>query len=249
VERFEPGIGGMPPLPPPARPPGLWTSRLMLGLAAFVAVLVLAGGVLLVVQRQSNDQTAGPSTTATLPTAPTSQSGTSTAPTTTASRTHSTSSSVTTSGGGVPTGSADGLVTINPATAENIPPDVANAVITTLDHYFSAVNGHQLAAAYALFTTAQRQKNPFDTWSAGVASSGMSDVVVSNVDGAIRSVGAGPVTAAVSFVSRQPGDLGPTPGQTCTKWSLMYTLVANADKTGYLIDGAKAQSGDGFTAC
>jgi cytoskeletal protein RodZ len=147
------------------------------------------------------------------------------------------------------TGSADGLVTIDPATAQAASPDVAAGVVRVFDTYFAGINAGRPQTAYAVFSARERAKNPYLTWRSNIAHSRNENVSVSTVSGAVSSLAGGPVTVEVSFRSHQPGSKGVNPGETCTDWSLVYTLIPNAGGSGYLINSAKVAADGGHSAC
>ena len=142
-----------------------------------------------------------------------------------------------------------GPVTIAPGVRSGTVERVTAAVSDVLGAYVAGVNGRDARAAYAAYSPAQQGREPFDTFSKGIAGSSIETFTVTALSGATSDTGKGPVQATASFTSRQPGELGPVPGQTCTRWTLVYTLVPDGAGTGYLIDGARPPSGSGHRAC
>jgi hypothetical protein len=147
-----------------------------------------------------------------------------------------------------PTGSSDGLVSVDAGAAGQAEPDVATAVVTTLDTYFANINSRDLPSAYGMYSAQQQANVPYAQWSTGVSESQISGVAITGFGGSTQSLGAGQVTASLTFISQQPASRGPA-GQSCTRWALLYTLVPDQALSGYLIDKAKAEDGAGFNAC
>jgi hypothetical protein len=144
---------------------------------------------------------------------------------------------------------AVGLVQADEAVLAATTPMVSVALVNTLAVYAGGINTKDLTTAYTAYSPAQQAKSPFATWSKGVQDSRLSGVRIVSASGAVRGLASGPVVIDVTFVSHQPGSAGPVPGQTCTVWSLEYTMVPNADATGYVIDSARPSSGTGHAAC
>ncbi|MGI8524443.1 MAG: hypothetical protein ACR2K3_14215 [Nocardioides sp.] len=121
----------------------------------------------------------------------------------------------------------------------------AVAVGQTLSEYFIGVNGRDFDTAYAVFSPALRGRIGFEEWSSGLGTTTDSAVVVVGLE---RSAD-GAVLAQTRFTSEQSAENGPVAGQTCTNWTLTYTLVPNIDgPTAFQID-AVADVGPGHTAC
>ena len=112
-----------------------------------------------------------------------------------------------------------GLVTVSRPSA------LANRAATMLDTYFSGINHHTPDQALAVFDPA----GTFDPSDAGQADHFRHDVSTTRDDeivlGTVTADG-DVVTARVRFRSRQAAGFGPAgnPGQTCTRWSITYTL-------------------------
>jgi hypothetical protein len=144
------------------------------------------------------------------------------------------------------TGSADGLVTVDPQVAQGASGGVVASVVEVFDTYFAGVNGGRLPSAYGAYSARERAANPYPKWSRDVSQSQNESVSVLALSGSVEEVGTGNVIARVSFRSRQPAEQG-AHGEACTDWILAYTLVPGGD--GYLIDGSKPASGKGFSIC
>jgi hypothetical protein len=144
---------------------------------------------------------------------------------------------------------AIGLVRADETVLAGTAPTVSVALVNTLATYAGGINAKDLATAYTAYSPAQQVKSPFATWSKGVQNSRISAVRIVSATGAVTALASGPVVIDATFVSHQPGSAGPVPGQTCTLWSLEYTMTPNADATGYLIDSARPSSGTGHAAC
>lgn len=141
------------------------------------------------------------------------------------------------------------LVAVEPSAAGSASADVVSAIVDVFDIYFSGVNLGTPRSAYAAFSAHQQAKNPYVGWAENVADSRNENVTILGLGDSVDDVGTGPVTAQVSFRSHQPGDKGVKQGETCTDWSLTYTLIPDAGGTGYLIDRAKPTSGGGHSTC
>jgi hypothetical protein len=160
-----------------------------------------------------------------------------------------TTSTSTSTSTGTSTGAAIGLVRADETVLAGTAPTVSVALVNTLATYAGGINAKDLATAYTAYSPAQQVKSPFATWSKGVQNSRISAVRIVSATGAVTALASGPVVIDATFVSHQPGSAGPVPGQTCTLWSLEYTMTPNADATGYLIDSARPSSGTGHAAC
>lgn len=150
---------------------------------------------------------------------------------------------------GVGDRSADGLILVAPGATEGISSEVKLAVLAVFDQYVTGVVNHDPASAYRAYSPAQQAKNPYPAWSKNVAQSSIEAFTVTAVSAKGSTVAAGPIQVTTSFVSRQPAALGPSPGETCSRWRLIYTLKPDPTSSGYLIDGARPASGTGHTAC
>lgn len=207
---------------------------------------VLAGGYLALLGKGDESDPATTRTSAVAgPTARTPSPSRSAAPSPTAIGTTAPSGPVTPAATtSDPTG---GLVEIAPGAATDGDQVRATAVSATLEAYFSAVNDKDLDRAYAMYSPRLQSKNPYPEWSRGISGTTVEQVRLVSVSD--TGAGDGRVTATVTFVSRQPPELGPAPGQACTRWSLDYSLVS--DGSGYLIDRARPQTpgGRGYADC
>jgi hypothetical protein len=199
-----------------------WT--IAAGFLALLVVLVLMGGFAYLVAREkskSSTATQGPTRdTATISAAPSSAGPSSAAPV------HPT--------GEATSATVVGLVRIDTSLADD---PAAQGIARVLDRYFRGINQRNLTSAYGTLSPAYQAKFPFSEWSRGLGSSKDERIVVLSLtnDGAVR-------TAAVTFRSRQASGQGPQarPAETCTDWSLDFTLVAGSGDLPYLIDGSKS---------
>lgn len=117
----------------------------------------------------------------------------------------------------------------------------AAQVATLFDTYFAAITAKNFDAVFALYdpsgdlnTSDQSQRDSFEK----------ADATSSDDDGTLTALGpSGPgntTTADITFRSRQQAGYGPgdDPNQTCTMWTLTYTLTYTSDGR-YLIKSAK----------
>jgi len=86
-----------------------------------------------------------------------------------------------------------------------------------------------------------------ESWSSGLSTTTDGNISVNVIDPATATPGTDPVQAQVSFTSAQGPDFGPNPGETCTNWTLTYTLVPSNGT--YLIDGRAPDADPSHTAC
>ena len=84
---------------------------------------------------------------------------------------------------------------------------------------------------------APRRRLPATTFADGMSTTYVYEI---QLEGVARA-GTGAL-AWVTFTSLQAGDKGPRPGETCTRWSIDYTLVA-ADDGLLWIDAALGHAG------
>lgn len=141
------------------------------------------------------------------------------------------------------TASDDGLVQVAPDAAAEVDADVLAGVIDAFHTYFSGVNDGGARSGYDVLTNRLKKNGEYRVWRDNVSDSYDTDVFISDLQDMREEA----VRAEVSFTSEQPGDKGPEPGETCTHWSLVYTLVPGG--SGYLINSAKLASRNGHTPC
>jgi len=133
--------------------------------------------------------------------------------------------------------------------AVNNDPD-ATAVAATLATYFGGIDSQNYRQAWDTYTSTQQASVPYQSFANTDQTSQDSQISVSS----IQHDSNGNLEADVSFQSQQAGQYGPTPGETCTNWTLDYHLVPAANATSgpvqlsYLIDKV-TPSGAGHTAC
>lgn len=123
-------------------------------------------------------------------------------------------------------------------------------VASTLSMYFGEINAQNYAEAWSTYTPRYQAATPLATWESGYATTQESAVSLVSVD----QNSDGSVSAGVNFTSQQAASQG-YDGQTCSQWSLTFSLqpagsttVTAPDNTqlAYLIDTA---SGPEATAC
>jgi hypothetical protein len=122
----------------------------------------------------------------------------------------------------------------------------ATAAATTLAGYFGGIDAGRYTQAWDTLSPALRDGFSFQRWANGVSTSQDSQVVVQS----IQHNDDGSIDAGVVFQSRQAGQYGPNPGETCTNWSLDYQMVPAADggSFSYLINKV-TDIGPGHTSC
>lgn len=94
--------------------------------------------------------------------------------------------------------------------------------LASLDAYFTAINEGRYEDARLRIVPWKRLSS--DVWAEGMSSTTNVNITVHTVE----TVGEN-VEAWVSFTSLQDGDKGTRPGETCTDWSMDYTLVPADD--------------------
>lgn len=128
--------------------------------------------------------------------------------------------------------------------AVNTDPD-ATGVANTLATYFGGIDARNYQQAWDTYSTSFQASNTYESFANGDSTSQDNQVVVQS----IQHDSDGNIEADVSFQSHQAGQDGPNQGETCTNWSLDYTLVPDANATPpFLINGA-ADIGSGHASC
>lgn len=133
--------------------------------------------------------------------------------------------------------------------AVNTDPD-ATAVAATLGTYFGSIDARNYQQAWDTYSAALQAAIPLQPLANALSTSQDSEVVVQS----IQHDANGDIDADVSFQSHQAGQYGPSPGETCTNWSLDYHLVPAANAAAgpvslsYLINHV-TDIGPGHTSC
>ncbi len=232
--------GGAPtPAPYPGPPAPLPGSNNGVIVAAAVAVIIaVAAGAGAVVYTQRSSTPKNPVAT----TSAVASAATTSAPSTTGSggTTSGSSGSSSSSGSSGSSGSSSSTPSNLPTAGTNfttvtLASGVATpqnaAVAQTLDAYFTGINSSDYANAYSQLTSTQQAKNPFTGFVNNTSGTIDSNVTVTAVN--IRNDRT--ARASVTFTSNQPGSKGVNPGETCTDWSIGYSLVPGSGAGGYLI--------------
>jgi eukaryotic-like serine/threonine-protein kinase len=107
--------------------------------------------------------------------------------------------------------------------AVNTDPD-AITVADTLAAYFGGINTRNYTQAWDTFTPSMQAGSSLQSFSTEDSTSRDSQVMVQSLQHGAN----GDIDAEVTFQSHQAGQYGPTPGQTCTNWSLDYQLVPSS---------------------
>jgi hypothetical protein len=134
--------------------------------------------------------------------------------------------------------------------AVNTDPDAMD-VAATLTAYFGGIDVRNYNQAWDTYTPALQAAVSFQTFSSELSTSQDTQIVVQS----IQHDSNGDLDVQVGFQSHQAGQYGPTPGQTCTNWSLDYHLVASPGaqpsavaSPSYLINKV-TEAGAGHTSC
>jgi hypothetical protein len=137
-------------------------------------------------------------------------------------------------------------VTVEIGSVSNDPD--ATSVAETLAAYFGGINSRNYRDAWDTYTAAEQANVPYDAFASNESTTQDKQITVQS----IQHDSGGNLEADVSFQTRQAGQFGPNPGETCTNWTLDYHLVPATGVTSgavpYLIDKA-TPLGVGHTAC
>jgi hypothetical protein len=126
----------------------------------------------------------------------------------------------------------------------------ATAVAATLGTYFGSIDSGNYQQAWDTYSAPLQAAIPLRPLASALRTSQDSEVVVQS----IQHDANGDIDADVSFQSHQAGQYGPSPGETCTNWSLDYHLVPAANAAAgpvslsYLINKV-TDIGAGDTSC
>jgi hypothetical protein len=121
----------------------------------------------------------------------------------------------------------------------------ASGVARTLGEYFDGINSRDYERSFRTYTFEQQQRITYEAWSRGVSTSQDTAVRIA----ALVSQPDGSVVADVYFTSTQDAALGPNPGETCTHWSLVYTMAPNVDPNLPFLIGRVQKIGPGHQSC
>jgi serine protease Do len=119
----------------------------------------------------------------------------------------------------------------------------AQAIVTTLETYFTGINTADYQSAYAMFTPALQSRLSYADFAGGDATS--FDYNLDILDA--QRFSSDQVLIALSFTSLQASAYGPG-GDTCDNWTLDYTMVRQPDGQ-WLIDSVKSHNGTEHTPC
>ncbi len=123
-------------------------------------------------------------------------------------------------------------------------PDSAD-MARSLSVYFDGVDNKDFSQAYAAYTPEWQARVPFSQWAEGVSTTDHSNISLVSISYAADAT----PTVEVLFRSTQAADKGPRPGETCTDWSIAYTLERRGSGAApFLIAGGK-KSGFGSQPC
>jgi len=110
------------------------------------------------------------------------------------------------------------------------PDPIAALAAQTFDAYFSGINSGNYEQARAR-QAPERRTDP-EEWARGLSTTFDTNIVLQSVAATDEAV-----LAWVTFTSLQAPEKGPRPGETCTSWSIDYTLVPADDGLLWIADG------------
>jgi hypothetical protein len=120
----------------------------------------------------------------------------------------------------------------------------AGGVESTLDAYFGGINSGDPQTAWMQLSPSWQQRSSLDEFADAVRTTHDSDFVVQDA-----SYTGGRADVWLEFTSTQDPELGPDPGEACTRWSLDYVLLEQPDGT-FLIDDVAGHGGTtGHSPC
>jgi S1-C subfamily serine protease len=119
----------------------------------------------------------------------------------------------------------------------------AASIAAAFNTYFGGIDTGNYRAAYSVLSPRLQQTSSYREFSQGDATSYDSDIEVLDA----KRIDAGTVDVALSFVSLQRADKGPS-GETCDTWTLQYTMRVSPDGS-WLIDGVAPYGRSDHTPC
>lgn len=138
---------------------------------------------------------------------------------------------------------ASGLVPVD-TSAVSSNPDAAQVALT-FETYFGGIDDQNWDLAYSAYSPQYQSQVTEPSFESADGSS-------TDTNAAITSLSPGPfgsTIADVSFQSAQAADAGPVPGETCTNWTLVYTLVPVTSGNLTLLINAAGLNGPGHVGC
>lgn len=120
----------------------------------------------------------------------------------------------------------------------------ADGVEATFNAYFEGINSGDPQRAWMQLSPRRQEQTSLDEFADAVRTSYDDDVVVQDA-----GYTAGRAHVWLEFTSTQDPALGPVPGEGCTRWSLDYVLLEQADGT-FVIDEVAGHGGTpGHSPC
>jgi hypothetical protein len=120
----------------------------------------------------------------------------------------------------------------------------ANGVENAFNAYFEGINNGDAQLAWMQLSPGWQQQTNLDDFAEAIRTSHDSDFVVQEA-----SYTGGRADVWLEFTSTQDPELGPSPGEGCTIWSLDYVLLEQPDGT-FLIDEVAGHGGTtGHSPC
>jgi hypothetical protein len=120
----------------------------------------------------------------------------------------------------------------------------ANGVENAFNAYFEGINNGDAQLAWMQLSPGWQQQTNLDDFAEAIRTSHDSDFVVHEA-----SYTGGRADVWLEFTSTQDPELGPSPGEGCTIWSLDYVLLEQPDGT-FLIDEVAGHGGTtGHSPC
>jgi hypothetical protein len=147
------------------------------------------------------------------------------------------------SGGTTATTPAAGLAPVDTSAVTGQP--YVSAIALTFETYFGGIDSQNWDLAYSAYSPQYQSNNSESSFES-------THTTTSDTQAAITSISPGPfgtTEVGVSFQSTQSPADGPVQGESCTNWTLTYTLVPEtAGSLSFLINSA-ALIGPGHTGC
>jgi hypothetical protein len=120
-----------------------------------------------------------------------------------------------------------------------------DAVALTFETYFGGINSQNFPLAYSAYSSQYQGRVDEGQFAAQDDTSSDTGAVIT----AITAGGLGSTVVDVSFTSNQNAANGPVPGESCTDWTLAYTLVPGDTGSLTLLINSAAFIGPGHVGC
>jgi hypothetical protein len=140
-----------------------------------------------------------------------------------------------------PSPSASAGTTVSVAAAAAATP-VSPQVLTLLDRYFTAINGHNYSEYSSVLDQQMKQDNPSSSFATGYATTTDSAETITG----ISDTGSGDLAVTVTFTSHQNPADSPD-NSSCTDWTITLYLVPQDGS--YLIGSPPSSYSPSYQAC